>query len=96
MIGILLATLMSLSATPPAVAPSSEAARGDLLDPFAERATRPDATSAPSDLIDPFNQPPRRSVPVDCSEPVLRDPFTTPGKPRTGAGFPGLIDPFAQ
>lgn len=96
MIGILMATLLSLSAPQPAVAPSSGAATDDLLDPFAERATRPDAPPAPSDLIDPFNHPPRRSDPIDCSDPVLRDPFAAPTKPRAGATFPGLIDPFAQ
>jgi hypothetical protein len=100
MIGILMATLVSLSAPQPApqpsVAPSSQAATDELLDPFAARTTRPDAASAPSDLIDPFNHPPRQRVPDDCSESVLRDPFATPTKPRTGAPFPGLIDPFAQ
>jgi hypothetical protein len=98
MIGILMATLLSLSALQPApqptVVPSSDASDA-LLDPFAARATRPDAAPAPSDLIDPFNHPPRRTAPVDCSEPVLRDPFASPAKPRTAA-FPGLIDPFAQ
>jgi hypothetical protein len=100
MIGILMATLMSLSAPQPAVAPASEASsdsRGELIDPFAARAPRSDAAPAPSDLIDPFNHAPRSSAPVDCSsEPVLRDPFATPAKPRTGGPFPGLIDPFAQ
>lgn len=98
MIALLIAALMSPPAPQPApqptVVPSSEAS-DDLLDPFATRAARPDAAPAPSDLIDPFNHPPRRSAPpVEC-EPVLRDPFAVPAKPRTGATFPGLIDPFA-
>jgi hypothetical protein len=100
MLGILLVTLMSLSVPQPAPEPteaSSGEASADLLDPFATRATRSDAAPAPTDLIDPFNHPPRRSPPpVDCSEPVLRDPFATPTKARTNATFPGLIDPFAQ
>jgi hypothetical protein len=100
MIGILMATLMSMSAPQsapqPAVAPTSEANSEDLLDPFAARAARPDAAPGPSDLIDPFNHPPRSSAPVECSEPVLRDPFATPVKSRTGGTFPGLIDPFAH
>jgi hypothetical protein len=103
MIGILMATLVSLLAPQPAPQPTvvpssqaSEAANDELLDPFAARTTRPDAAPAPSDLIDPFNHPSRQRVPDDCSESVLRDPFATPTKPRTGAPFPGLIDPFAQ
>jgi hypothetical protein len=92
MIGILMATLMSLSAPQPAPQPGTDA----LIDPFAARAARPDAAPAPSDLIDPFNHPPRQVAPTECSESVLRDPFATPAKPRTGSTFPGLIDPFAQ
>lgn len=99
MTGILLATLMRLTAPQLVAAPSGEASVDDLIDlidPFAERATRPDAAPASSDLIDPFNHPPRRHAPIDCSESVLRDPFATPLVPRPSATFPGLIDPFAQ
>jgi hypothetical protein len=103
MIGLLMATLLSMSASQtvlqPAVAPSSVVDTSDLLDPFADRQVRSDATHAPSDLIDPFNHPPRRGsgAPVDCSESVLRDPFAPRADaPRTGGTFPGLLDPFAQ
>jgi hypothetical protein len=102
---ILMATLLGMTAllqpsVSPAVPPSSEAS--DLLDPFEDRQGRRDAAPAPTDLIDPFNHPPRRSAtPVDCSEPVLRDPFSSAAPapapvPHTGATFPGLLDPFAQ
>jgi hypothetical protein len=89
MIGILIATLMSIAAP----APSSE-----LLEPFEARPTRSDAEppSDVSDLIDPFSVPPRRTTPIDCSEPTLRDPFGLPSsKRRTDEPFPGLRDPFA-
>jgi hypothetical protein len=98
MIGILMVALMSMSAPqtvlPPAEASSAEGS--ELLDPFADRQVRSDATPAPSDLIDPFNHPMRRGAPVDCGEQVLRDPFAPATAPRTGATFPGLLDPFAR